>query len=810
MHTRVHAIMPTYMHTHRTYVDEEGKTQSLLSKCSELSTADSRNDARYIELTCDDDKGCDTCKDKDDKDVVCACTEDVVWFSKSCRHDPKLCVPVVIQYSYDFAMQISFFLEMPLAIFMVNAGKNGDYSEYYEVIRESKAIFGWWLPDDALMKSGDVPVPVNMPRTNKLEHVKGIYKTGLGENLMRNYAWRELPNVDTTVTYFASQINFYYEDVEKMMVRSRVLKEELVAGQTWNKEPMGAPGLGAKGSWEELGFTDEGPLNDQALVARQVACEWVRNNAERWRAWIPALCEPGTLPDEALQKCLACPAGYYCSGYAKDDMLCPHAYFCPVNSSLPQKCGRGRTSERGSIADSDCRCSSSTVWIGNRCRSIVAFFLPAVILPIFIVLGLLVMAYMFLVARRKDAQFTIDMSELDFGTYPSELGSGSAGQSFVYLVTYQQRKVAVKIMKTPLGQGSPVILPHFGDALDRTEQPAFSSSVAGFHRDGSNLNSTSANSVTGDERDNHMEGGSTSGRSGEGSSMFGGMSTGPSGNRKSRRQRNKQFLKDVRRQVQSWCRMPHNQVAVCHGLCMQEDQVMIVMELMAYGSLFDMLHNTTFEMDEEMAREILTDVAQGLQCLHSSKPQPAVHRSISSSNVLLDRNLNAKLSDVGYPRAGSDLATARLLASSLAVSNTSTQRTPSAGPTAAPDDSWVLPSMIYLSPEVLKTGVHTTSDDVYAFGILCYEVVARRDPYEDGTDSSLLKILQEVLTGTVDFAHRLPLPPGVNPSLSGLCRDCTHLKGAMRPTSEEIERRARSLCPGSGHSGSFQNMTGDT
>jgi serine/threonine protein kinase len=48
-------------------------------------------------------------------------------------------------------------------------------------------------------------------------------------------------------------------------------------------------------------------------------------------------------------------------------------------------------------------------------------------------------------------------------------------------------------------------------------------------------------------------------------------------------------------------------------------KVMIVMELMAYGSLFDMLKNSTFEMDEEMAIEILTDITKGMLCLHSSK-----------------------------------------------------------------------------------------------------------------------------------------------------------------------------------------------
>jgi hypothetical protein len=111
------------------------------------------------------------------------------------------------------------------------------------------------------------------------------------------------------------------------------------------------------------------------------------------------------------------------------------------------------------------------------------------------------------------------------------------------------------------------------------------------------------------------------------------------------------------------------------------------------------------------------------------------------------------------------------------------------------DDSWVLPSMVYMSPEVLKVGEHAMSDDVYAFGILCYEVVTRNDPYSDGLDTPLLQILHEVSTSTVDFGSRLPLPASTNPSLSAICRDCMHLNGRMRPTFGEVERRMRSLCP---------------
>jgi hypothetical protein len=114
------------------------------------------------------------------------------------------------------------------------------------------------------------------------------------------------------------------------------------------------------------------------------------------------------------------------------------------------------------------------------------------------------------------------------------------------------------------------------------------------------------------------------------------------------------------------------------------------------------------------------------------------------------------------------------------------------------DDSGVLPSMIYMSPEVLKGGHYAMSDDVYAFGILCYEVVTRNDPYSVGLDTPLLQILHEVATSTVDFGIRLPLPAGTNPSLSAICRDCMHLNGRMRPTFGEVDRRMLSLCPDTG------------
>ena len=130
---------------------------------------------------------------------------------------------------------------------------------------------------------------------------------------------------------------------------------------------LGIGSQGFQGSWADLGFDDE--KLDLALVGRIVACEWVRNNTEKWLKWLPVRCGPGTLSNLALTSCGDCPAGYFCPGYnstSQGDVLCPVGHFCPTSSVEPQQCDRGRTSERGSTSEADCRCSASSVWISNR------------------------------------------------------------------------------------------------------------------------------------------------------------------------------------------------------------------------------------------------------------------------------------------------------------------------------------------------------------------------------------------------------------------------------------------------------------
>ena len=144
-----------------------------------------------------------------DTDVACH-HDDSVWFSPACRANTSECIPLMIQYTFEYAMQISFWLNMPFAVFMVGPGANGDYREYYDAARRGRLLFGWYQPDDSLLDgAGNLPVALNLPATNDLEYIQGVYKTATANYKPRNYCWRRLQEVDRLVHFFASRFNLY-------------------------------------------------------------------------------------------------------------------------------------------------------------------------------------------------------------------------------------------------------------------------------------------------------------------------------------------------------------------------------------------------------------------------------------------------------------------------------------------------------------------------------------------------------------------------------------------------------------------------
>ena len=282
----------------------------VIIRCSAMSPdgENVRNATHYTQITGDTDV---------------SCFNDSIWFSPSCRGNTTKCVPLLVQYNLENAMQLAWWHSLPLAVLMVDSGPSGDYADYHRAIRRGRFLFSHMAPIDNLLDAqGRPPALLSLPRTNLQEHVDGIFRTGIADLKPRNYAWRGLAAADPRVAHFAAAAVFADNDIRDMVARSGAL-------QAAGADPLDA--------------------------AMSAACEWVRVSPGRWRGWIPADCPPGSLASESLTACSPCPSGSYCGGGLEPARPCPSGSFCPGGAAAPTACPAGTTTvQEGSAAAGNC------------------------------------------------------------------------------------------------------------------------------------------------------------------------------------------------------------------------------------------------------------------------------------------------------------------------------------------------------------------------------------------------------------------------------------------------------------------------
>ncbi|KAG2607540.1 hypothetical protein PVAP13_4NG252444 [Panicum virgatum] len=118
----------------------------------------------------------------------------------------------------------------------------------------------------------------------------------------------------------------------------------------------------------------------------------------------------------------------------------------------------------------------------------------------------------------------------------------------------------------------------------------------------------------------------------------------------------------------------------------------------------------------------------GLEYLHEHCSPPVIHRDLKSSNILLDSDFNAKISDFGLA-----VTSGNIDKGSMNLSGT----------------------LGYVAPEYLLDGKLTEKSDVYAFGVVLLELLMGRKPVEKMTDdrSKLPNIVDPVIRDTMDPKH---------------------------------------------------------
>ncbi|EEF39587.1 probable L-type lectin-domain containing receptor kinase S.7 [Ricinus communis] len=151
----------------------------------------------------------------------------------------------------------------------------------------------------------------------------------------------------------------------------------------------------------------------------------------------------------------------------------------------------------------------------------------------------------------------------------------------------------------------------------------------------------------------------------------------------------------------------HKNLVQLQGWCVEKSELLLVYELMPYGSLDKMLyqeseHGTLLSWSHR--KNIAIGLASALTYLHQECEQQVIHRDIKTSNVMLDANFNARLGDFGL---------ARLMDHDKSPVSTLTAGT-----------------MGYLAPEYLHYGKATERTDVFSYGVVMLELACGMRPIE--------------------------------------------------------------------------------
>jgi hypothetical protein len=190
----------------------------------------------------------------------------------------------------------------------------------------------------------------------------------------------------------------------------------------------------------------------------------------------------------------------------------------------------------------------------------------------------------------------------------------------------------------------------------------------------------------------------------------------------------------------------------------------LVMEYMPKGSLFNMLHSQS-ELPMTVRHRIALDVAKGLAFLHRYQPHGILHRDLKSQNVLLTEYLHAKLADFGLSKVRVESSRSQAYAQS---SNKSVGTIP-----------WMAPECFGIRPK------YSEKSDMYAYGMVLWELISRRMPYEDVTDAN--EIREAVKSGEREEIPEQSTNPGekVPFSFKEVIRFCWFQDANSRPQAKD-------------------------